>query len=270
MQRSLISLAVMALLGLSAGAPTLVAAAPAAKAAQVTTQLPRNAVPTHYAVSLTPDAANSSFSASVTIALDVKQASSSLTLQAADLKFSAAAISAGPGKAPQQASRIDVDAEKQTATFHFAQPLKPGSYQLKLDYTGIIGTQASGLFSLDYDNGGVKKRALYTQFENSDARRVIPSWDEPFYKATFALEATIPAGQMAVSNMPVTSTTRLADGRELVRFATSPKMSTYLLFFGLGEFERATAVQDGVELGVITQKVRWARPSLRWIRRAMC
>jgi hypothetical protein len=47
--------------------------AAAAKAAQVTTQLPRNAAPTHYAVSLTPDAANSSFSASVTIALDVNK-----------------------------------------------------------------------------------------------------------------------------------------------------------------------------------------------------
>jgi aminopeptidase N len=254
MQRSLISLAVMALMGLSAGAPTLVAAAPATKAAQVTTQLPRTAVPTHYAVSLTPDAANSSFSATVTIALDVKQATNSLTLNAADLKFSAAAISAGPGKATQAASKIEVDANKQTATFQFAEQLKPGSYQLKLDYTGVIGTQASGLFSLDYENGGAKKRALYTQFENSDARRMIPSWDEPFYKATFSLEATIPAGQMAVSNMPATSTTKLADGRELVRFATSPKMSTYLLFFGLGEFERATAVQDGVELGVVTQK----------------
>lgn len=254
MQRSLISLAVLALLGLSAGAPALATAAPAAKVAQVTTQLPRTAVPTHYAVSLTPDAANSSFSASVTIALDVKQATNSLTLNAAELKFSAAAISAGPGQTPQTASKIDLDADKQTATFTFKDALKPGSYQLKLDYTGVIGTQASGMFSLDYENGGEKKRALYTQFESSDARRVIPSWDEPFYKATFALEATIPAGQMAVSNMPATSTTKLADGRELVRFATTPKMSTYLLFFGLGEFDRATAMQDGVELGVVTQK----------------
>ncbi|RFP35607.1 M1 family metallopeptidase [Duganella sp. BJB476] len=255
MQRSLISLAVMALLGLTSGlAPLTVAAAPAAKAAKVTTQLPRNAVPTHYAVSLTPDAANSSFSASVTIALDIKQASNSITLNAADLKFSAAAISAGPGKPALAASKISVDNDKQTATFEFAQPLAVGSYQLKLDYTGVIGTQATGMFSLDYQNGGDKKRALYTQFENSEARRVIPSWDEPFYKATFALEATVPAGQLAVSNMPVVSTSKLADGRDLVRFATSPKMSTYLLFFGLGEFERATAVEGGTELGVVTQK----------------
>ncbi|MYM66896.1 M1 family peptidase [Pseudoduganella sp. FT55W] len=254
MQRSLISLAVMATLGLSAAAPAMAAAAPAAATAQVTTQLPRNAVPTHYAVSLTPDAANSSFSASVTIALNLKQASTSLTLHAADLKFSSAAISAGPGKPVQAASKIDVDAAKQTATFTFAEALKPGSYQLKLDYTGVIGTQPAGLFSLDYDNGGARKRALYTQFEASDARRMIPSWDEPFYKATFALEATIPAGQMAISNMPIATTAKLADGRELVRFATSPRMSTYLLFFGLGEFDRATAMEGGVELGVVTQK----------------
>jgi aminopeptidase N len=254
MQRSLISLAVLALLGFSSSAPTLAAPAPAHKAAQVTTQLPRDAAPTHYAVSLTPDAANGSFSASVTIALDVKTATNSLTLHAADLKFSAAGISAGPGKPALAASKIELDADKQTATFRFADTLKPGAYQLKLDYTGVIGTQASGLFSLDYENGGAKKRALYTQFETADARRVIPSWDEPFYKATFALEATVPAGQMAVSNMPVVSTSKLADGRELVRFATSPKMSTYLLFFGLGEFDRATTMEDGVELGVVTQK----------------
>jgi aminopeptidase N len=254
MQRSLISIAVMASLALTSGLTHAAPAPTAAKSAQVTTQLPRNAVPTHYALSLVPDAAHSTFSASVTIALTVTRATDSLTLNAADLKFSAAALSTGAGQPPQAATAIDLDADKQTATFRFGRQLAPGSYQLKLDYTGVIGTQAAGLFSLDYQNGGADKRALYTQFENSEARRVIPSWDEPFYKATFALEATIPAGQMAVSNMPVTSTTRLADGRELVRFATSPKMSTYLLFFGLGEFERATTTEGGTEIGVVTQK----------------
>ena len=256
MQRSLISLAVIALLGLSAGlSPASAGAAPAkSEKAVTTTQLPRTAAPSHYAVSLVPDAANRSFSATATISLDIRQATSSLTLNAADLAFSAAAISAGPGKPALAAPRISIDNDKQTATFEFGQQLQPGSYQLQLAYTGAIGAQAAGLFSLDYDNGGAKKRALYTQFENSEARRMIPSWDEPSYKATFALEVTVPAGQMAVSNMPATSTTRLADGRDLVRFATSPKMSTYLLFFALGEFERATVVENGTELGVVTQK----------------
>jgi aminopeptidase N len=124
-----------------------------------------------------------------------------------------------------------------------------------MDYTGKIGTQANGLFAIDYDTASDgKKRALYTQFENSDARRFIPSWDEPAYKATFTLDATVPSIDMAVNNMPAASTKDLGNGLKKVTFAQTPKMSTYLLFFGLGEFDRATTQSDGVEIGVITQK----------------
>ena len=74
---------------------------------------------------------------------------------------------------------------------------------------------------------------------------------------------------MAVSNMPAASLRSDVGGvRTRVRFAPSPKMSTYLLFFGLGEFERATAQTDGVEVGVVTQKgVVVAGPSSPWNRR---
>jgi aminopeptidase N len=132
-----------------------------------------------------------------------------------------------------------------------------------MDYTGVIGTQAVGLFSLDYPGAdGKKQRALYTQFENSDARRMIPSWDEPAYKASFALDVVVPAGQMAVSNMPAARTEALPDGRRRVSFATTPKMSTYLLFLALGDFERATAKVDGTEVGVVTR--RGALPQARF------
>jgi aminopeptidase N len=158
MQRTLISLAVMLALTSTLSASAQAAAAkPAASAStQITTQLPRNAVPSHYAVSLVPDAAQRSFSASVTIALDVVQASDSLTLHAADLSFRSAAISAGPGQTVLAADNISIDAKKQTVTLHFPRTLAKGGYQLKLDYDGKISTQASGLFSLDYENGGAK------------------------------------------------------------------------------------------------------------------
>ncbi|MES2149570.1 MAG: M1 family metallopeptidase [Pseudomonadota bacterium] len=252
MKRSLISAAVLALAGISAY-PAL--AAPAAiPMAQATTQLPRSVSPSHYDVSITPDAKTSSFAAKVTITINVLEPTSAITLNATDLKFSSAVVTPAGAKGAPLNGAIKVDAASQSATFSFEQPLAKGSYQLALDYTGVIGTQAVGLFSLDYSTPEGKKRALYTQFENSDARRMIPSWDEPNYKATFALEATVPAGEMAVSNMPVAKKTTLADGRVLVKFAQSPKMSTYLLFFGLGEFDRATAMVDGTEVGVIAKK----------------
>lgn len=149
---------------------------------------------------------------------------------------------------------MSVDAAAQTAAFTFSQPIPVGSYRLAMSYTGKLGTQATGLFAIDYDTRAGKQRALYTQFENSDARRFIPSWGEPAYKATFDLQVTVPSGQMAVSNMPAASTTDLGNGLGRVRFQPSPKMSTYLLFFGLGDFDRVTTMSDGTEIGMITQK----------------
>ena len=259
MHRSLISAAVLTLLALS-GAPAVLAAPASASASvdasQTTTQLPRGIIPSHYALSLTPNAAASTFDASVTITLTVSQPTASITLNAADLVFRRAVLSGAgkPAQTTQSATEITLDAAHQSATFRFAKPLAKGSYRLTLDYSGKINTQATGLFALDYDTPAGRKRALYTQFENSDARTMIPSWDEPAYKATFALDVTVPSAEMAVGNMPIASSSELGDGHKRVRFATTPKMSTYLLFFGLGEFERATAMVDGTEIGIITKK----------------
>jgi aminopeptidase N len=253
MHRSLISAAV----ALAFALPTLqVHAAPAAAKASVeaTTQLPRGVIPSHYDIALTPDAAAGSFSGKATITLTVTKSTGSITLNAADLKFAGARVTPAAGGSALDA-QVAVDDKAQTATFKLARPLAPGQYKLALDYTGVIGTQAVGLFSLDYaGTDGKQQRALYTQFENSDARRMIPSWDEPAYKATFSLEVTVPAGQLAVSNMPAATTSTLPDGRQRVSFATSPKMSTYLLFLGVGDFERATAKEGNTELGVITRR----------------
>jgi aminopeptidase N len=258
MQRSLISaaiaLALAALPAVHASAAPIRAHAGAAASVDTTTQLPRGVIPTHYQISLTPDAAAASFGAHAVITVNIAKATNAITLNAADLKFAKATLAPAAGGAEREAT-VAVDAGAQTATFTFAAPVAPGMYHLALDYTGTIGTQAVGLFSLDYPGAdGKPQRALYTQFENSDARRMIPSWDEPAYKASFALDVVVPAAQVAVSNMPATKTETLPDGRKHVSFATTPKMSTYLLFFALGDFERAAAKVDGTEVGVVTRR----------------
>jgi aminopeptidase N len=257
MYRKLLSVAVALTLATApfhASAAPIRAGAGAMPAADATTQLPRGVIPTHYQIALTPDAGAASFGARAVVTIDVATATSTITLNAADLKFSKVTLAPAAGGAERDAS-VAVDNDAQTATFTFAQPVAPGMYRLAMDYTGVIGTQAVGLFSLDYPGAdGRQQRALYTQFENSDARRVIPSWDEPAYKASFALDVVVPAARMAVSNMPATKTEPLPDGRKRVHFATTPKMSTYLLFFALGDFERAAAKVDGTEVGVVTRR----------------
>jgi aminopeptidase N len=237
---------------LDATAQALTAAPWSAPAVQATTQLPRNVRPTHYDVAVVPHAGTLAFDGKATISVDVLDPTDSIVLNALDMTFASATLTPADG-GQAIAADVSVDADAQTATFRFPEPLRIGSYLLALDYSGRIGTQANGLFAIDYDTPDGSRRALYTQFENSDARRFIPSWDEPNYKATFELSATVPAAQMAVSNMPVAKTTDLGDGTKRVQFLQTPKMSTYLLFFGLGDFDRATTVADGVEVGVVTQ-----------------
>lgn len=224
----------------------------AASASAVTTQLPRNAVPSHYRINFTPDAANLAFTANTSIDIRLVTASNSVTVHAADLAFKKATIRKAKGK--PIAATVKVDAKTQTATISFPK-MPAGSYTLDFAYSGKIAQQANGMFALDYKNPeGKDKRALFTQFEAPDARRFIPSWDEPNYKATFDVTANVPAGQMAVSNMPVTSSKAAAGGKSTVTFQRSPKMSTYLLFFGMGEFDRITTKVGPTEVGVIMGK----------------
>src|SRR3546814_574063 len=178
-----------------------------------------------------------------------------LTLNALDLSFASARLTGADGKAiPLTAATDDAT---QTVTFTAAAPLAPGKYRLATRYTGTINTQANGLFALDYPDkvSGKEVRGLFTQFEAPDARRFVPSFDEPSYKATFTLAATVPAGDLAVSNMPVASETPVAGGRKTVTFQISPKMSSYLLFFATGNFERLAAKSDSdAEVGIVSPK----------------
>ncbi len=241
-----------ALLAISPVSQTI--AAPAKpNATDVPSQLPRNAAPLHYAISVTPDAANLGYVANVLIDFQLKEASDSITLNAADIEFRK--VTVAKGRMAAMPATTKVNAAAQTATISFGRTLAPGRYTLNIDYSGKILQQANGLFALDYkDTTGAEKRALFTQFEAPDARRFVPSWDEPIYKATFDLTATVPAEQMAVSNMPVASRRDLGNGKAEVRFGTSPKMSTYLLFFGTGEFDRITKMAGPTEVGVVVGK----------------
>jgi aminopeptidase N len=211
--------------------------------------LPTNVAPSHYDIQIVTDAAHLGFTGSVKIDVDAKQSANTIKLNAADLAFSKVSLS-GAAAAP----KVTYDAKEETATLTFAQPFAAGHHVLAIDYRGKINQQAAGIFALDYDTPKGKTRALFTQFENSDARRFIPSWDEPNKKATFTLTATVPAGLMAIANTPIAATESVAGGLKRVSFAQSPKMSSYLLFFGLGDFERVSRKVNGVDIGVIVKR----------------
>ena len=256
-------------LGLAAAAllagTSAFAQAPAPLPAEVTSDLPRTAAPSHYAIEIEPDAGALTFAGRSSVDLQVFAATRELVLHANDLKIAEATLAPLMGDGAIIPLKIALDADKQLARFTAAAPIAPGRYRLATRYTGTIDTQANGLFALDYADAatGEPRRGLFTQFEAPDARRFAPMFDEPSYKATFDLSAIVPAGQRAVGNMPVAREEALSGGRKKVTFATSPKMSSYLLFFGLGDFERiAKPTGGGVEVGVVVPRGKTAQGEL--------
>src|ERR1700733_2806190 len=212
--------------------------------------LPGNVVPAHYDVDIAPDVAHLKFRGRVRIDIDVQQQTRIIELNAADLTFERVSL-ADRVEAP----KITLDEQQRTASFAFSAPLAPGHYVLSIDYRGKIYEQASGLFVLDYDGqGSGKKHALFTQFENSDARRFLPCWDEPGRKATFTLSAIVNSADSAVSNMPIAASESAGSGLKRVRFEPTPKMSSYLLFFAAGDFERVHRMVGNVDVGVIVKR----------------
>lgn len=211
--------------------------------------LPDGVAPLRYELSITPDLRRKTFLAHVDIALRFDTPTRVIKLNAAELRFTKAALSDATGS-----PIVMTDSASQTVTLTFASSVTAGTHRLAIDYSGAINEQAVGLFQVGYDSPGGRRTALFTQFEPGDARRVLPCWDEPNRKAVFQLTVNAPADLMAVSNMPVSNTRDVGGGLRRTAFAETPRMSPYLLFFGLGDFERIHRTVDGVDVGVIFKR----------------
>jgi puromycin-sensitive aminopeptidase len=131
----------------------------------------------------------------------------------------------------------------------------PALSTLTLDiiYTGFLNNQMAGFYRSSYTNiHGESKIMASTQFEALDARRCFPCWDEPARKAIFGVTLIVDAPLTCFSNMPEKSC-HSAGSKKTVSFLDSPKMSTYLLAFCVGEFDYVQAHTDhGVLIKVYT------------------
>ncbi len=211
-------------------------------------QLPATVAPISYDIRITPNATAMTFSGSETIKVDVREATSTITLNAADLAIASATFDGA--KVP-----VTLNPALQQLTVTLPKATAKGLHDLDFTWSGKINQSPLGLFAIDYKNpDGSAARMLATQFEAPDARRFAPLWDEPSFKATFKLSAVTPAGQLAFSNMPAANVTKQADGSQLYSFDVSPKMSSYLMFLGMGDMERHTVMAGKTEIGIISRR----------------
>jgi aminopeptidase N len=210
-------------------------------------RLPRLAIPQDYKLSFAPDFSKANFAGEETIWVQVLQPTSKLVLNSADIDFHDAIISSA---GVRQKAKVTSDKTKETATLQVDSALQPGSAIIQIHYTGILNSELRG-FYLGKDENGNKYGV--TQFEATDARRAFPSFDEPEYKATFDVTIIADKSDIAISNSKqISDIPGPAEGKHTIRFATTPKMSTYLVAVAVGKFEYAEGSADGIPVRVYT------------------
>ena len=213
-------------------------------------KLPKNVVPVLYTAHLVPNLADNTFAGSQTVDIDVLTPTSRIMLNAANIAIDGASLS-GTGFR-ELALRPQLDEKAETVTFDVGRQLAPGRYQLALKFRGQINREARGMFHMDYKAGSAARKMLATTMEPTDARRMLPTWDEPAFRASFKLTVDVPASFKAYSNTPVEKQEALAGGMQRIRFGATPKMPSYLVVLVAGEMERISDRHNGVDIGVVT------------------
>ncbi len=209
-------------------------------------RLPHEAVPENYKLIFTPDLEKATFEGDDTISVRIPKPTAQITLNAVDIDFHEVTVASG---GMTQKANVTPQKENEMVVLRVEKPLAAGAATIHITYTGILNNEMRGLY-LGKDDHGRKYAA--SQFEATDARRAFPSFDEPGYKATFDIAAVAPQGDVAISNSRVASDTPDPGGKHTVKFATTPKMSSYLAALVVGQFEYLEGQADGIPIRVYT------------------
>lgn len=219
-------------------------------------KLPKDVIPLQYSAHIMPDVAGNSFRGTQSVEIEVLTRTSLIMLNADNLQIDAASLS---GKEIGKLTLKPIlDRGQQTLRFELAKPLAPGKYALDLAFKGQINREGRGLFYVNYKAGGADKKLIATTMAPTDARRMLPTWDEPSFRARFKLTVDVPSNFKAYSTTPIEKQEPLSKGMQRVTFGNTPKMPSYLVVLVAGEMERVAAKQDGVEIGIVTTEGKGA------------
>lgn len=227
------------------------------KKIQKSVRLSNHISPVSYKLTIRPDLESFTFSGNEIIKINIEKEVNKITLHSKDIDIETASISyRGKIKNIKQfTSKITYDIKNETATLHFKDKIL-NSAELHISFKGIINENLRGLYRSKYILDGKEKYLATTQFEATDARRAFPCFDEPAHKATFEVSLIVSDKHSAISNTLPTDIREHSAGYKIISFAPTPKMSTYLLAFIVGEFEFLEGQTKPAKPGSVQTQVR--------------
>lgn len=222
--------------------------------------------PKHYHLRLQPNLDRMDFSALVTLQAVAQQPVDVIELNTLHLAVWSCRVGKGENRT---ACPFCLDPAREKIRINLPEKIT-GEIEIQIDYYGRINSQMAGFYHSTYRHSNGSETIAVTQFQESDARRAFACMDHPFYKAGFTIEMIVDREMAAISNMPAASESPEPGGRKRVIFETTPVMSTYLVFFGMGRFSVITDELDRrVRAAVLPGMAESVRYGLAFARKAL-
>ncbi|GMS80425.1 hypothetical protein PENTCL1PPCAC_2600, partial [Pristionchus entomophagus] len=162
----------------------------------------------------------------------------------------------GMTKFDAEIATVKVDTDRLKVVFQLSRELKEKEeFILRLPFSGSIKDSVNGFYLTEYkDEKGVSRYVAMTHHEPQYARRFVPCFDEPKFKAPWKIQITHPASSSASSN-GIIENEHEKGGWRTTSFKETPPMSSYLLAIVISEF------RYNEKTSTSGKKVRiWARP----------
>lgn len=186
-------------------------------------RLPTTLRPRRHSATLTLDLEGRTFTGEQRVELELSQPTTEIILHANALELGDVTFRAGNDTRKPKSKRIAPVSE--TVVLTFDAPLPVGSATLDVLWTGHFSDGLRGLYAAG--------QVAATQFEAADARRLFPCFDEPAFKARWALTVRVPPGHTVLSNGKGVKDE--ADGAlRKVTFQETELLSSYLIALVVG------------------------------------
>ena len=212
-----------------------------------TNRLPDFIKPSHYNITIEPSQDMNLYKGSVQIKATIEKPTNNIVLNAKSIEIKTATICIGT---QCLLPKLKKDDESETIVLENPKPIK-GDIEINIEFSGIISEDLAGIYKSTYEHKGKEEYLITTQCEAPYARRVFPCFDEPDKKATFDLTVIINKNLKAVSNM-LPKSESIENEKKKIQFKTTPKMSTYLFYLGIGDFEFAETNYENIKIRVVT------------------
>ncbi|WP_371802382.1 M1 family metallopeptidase [Candidatus Lokiarchaeum ossiferum] len=192
--------------------------------------------PIHYNLSLEPDLTAFTFKGKSQVEIDLEVPASTVCIHGKDLEIQVCNLRKESASSPVSRCDFDFDQKQQQIIVKLPSEMS-GKIWLDFEFTGILNDMLAGFYRSRYIVDGETRYMATTQFEERDARAAFPCFDEPALKATFDLEFIVDSHLQGIANTAIKDEKTLESGKKSIKFNRTPRMSTYLLYFGIGEFE---------------------------------